>query len=39
MPTITVQDGTEIFYKDRGSGQPSVFITAGRSPPTTGTTR
>lgn len=25
MPTITVADGTEIFYKDHGSGQPIVF--------------
>jgi non-heme chloroperoxidase len=25
MPYITIQDGTELFYKDWGSGQPIVF--------------
>ena len=41
MTYITTKDGTQIFYKDWGPREPSrsSSTTAGRSAPTTGTTR
>ena len=39
MPTITVKDGAQIFYKDWGTDSRSFSATAGLSPPTTGTLR
>ncbi|HEX3955762.1 MAG TPA: alpha/beta hydrolase [Trebonia sp.] len=35
MGTITTADGTEIFYKDWGSGQPIVFSHGWPLSPTT----
>jgi hypothetical protein len=37
MGTVTTKDGTEIFYKDCGTGEPIFFIMDGRCQPTTGT--
>jgi hypothetical protein len=36
MGYVTTKDGTEIFYKDWGTGEPIFFfITDGRCPRTT----
>lgn len=38
MSILTAPDGARIFYKDWGRGQPILFSTVGRCPPTHGTT-